>query len=370
MISETVVAPDMNTALRIIKRRYGEDALILGTRSRNRRKEGALALIEEVEVDVGLGSAVAGAQTRDMGGGVGGREAGQPAPRSLETELQRVEELLDQFEADLDGMRTSATGRDRYPLSAALERLGIGRPALEALIADHVEEVPPANQAEPHAAIDRLGQVLACVEPMSLSDLRGHHALLGAPGVGKTALAHKLAGRVAAGGARVVVLSYDSRHEGENLRLERAATELGFEAAVAPDRDAFLGALRYLKDRDLVIIDMPPLVDAHWALLSEGEAILKGDPLLRHLVLAADGGWRQTKLALQRCDFLALTRADLASPLLPGLELAGSAEFSLSFVAGGCALDEGLDLAAPDGLLAVLRREFSKADGAEAGRRA
>jgi flagellar biosynthesis GTPase FlhF len=350
MIKETVVARDMNIGMKMIKETYGEDALILDSRVRRSRRPGSLELIEEVEIDIAMGvtpeKLVQGDQVE-----AGGRQ-------TLPTEIKRLEEIVVEMELQLE--QEQEVGESEvipYPPAERLLDLGVDEGTVRQLARDHEEEVPRVDLESFELAVKRLGDGISCVEDMKLRDLRGFHALMGGPGAGKTALALRLAELVASGGnCQVVVLSYDPAHPGEAVRLEQRAEQGGFEAALAPDREALLGAMRYLADRDLVILDMSPHQESDWSLLTDLEQVLDGEPILKHLVVPADGAWRGLDEKMGNCDFLALTRTDLGEPLIPALDLArGENALSVTFMLAGACSDAGIALASSARLVTGIR---------------
>ena len=262
MTEHRIVARDMRSALKTVRARFGEDALILDSRTLRRPRPGSLRMDEEVEVRVALPGAPG-----EMG-------TGPSAPLRLEDEIARLEALLVDMEAQLDAAETPG-----HPLRAALEALGILPATLQRLARDHADEVPPVDQAAETPALERIAAQLPCVESMALADLRGHHALLGAPGAGRSALATKLCAQAAAAGLRAAHLAVAPTHPGERLRLEAEAELHGHEAVLAPDGEALVDALRFLRDRDLVLIDLPGFAPGQIGLLEQAEARAELGPI-------------------------------------------------------------------------------------------
>jgi hypothetical protein len=351
MIEKKVVAPDVRAALKIVKELYGEDALIVDTSTRRSPREGSLQLEEEVEVRVMVADGLALPDPAEAPAATGA---------SLENEVTRLEGLLLEIESQM--AEVEAMGR--HPLIDSLRELGLSWEARQAIAADHAEEVPPFEQGDPAPALARLADSLPCVEAMALTDLRGHHALLGLPGAGKSSLARKLAAVLAAEGARVALIAFAPAHAGERLLLERESERHGYEAVLAGDERALLEAVDFLSGRDLVILDMPAFNDGQPALLDRAEALLNGAPLLRHLLLPADGFAAESESALATAHYLAISRADLSDPLRRALELGTTRSGLLSFLSSG---EDELSLASPEGLLAGLARRHRKADAVEAG---
>ncbi|MCP4548767.1 MAG: hypothetical protein GY835_20095 [bacterium] len=365
MNKETIIAPDMQTGLRMVKARFGEEALILDSRIKRSRRRGSLKMGEEVEIIVGLDQGRSNPESLRADGS----DKNYNKPRPLAEEIIRLERMVDEMESQVESMDFQGFSPELYPLSEELTTAGLSPHALAMIRKDHAEEVPPVQQRNLEVALKRLERQVNCVEHMALGDLRGYHVLVGGPGVGKSTLGLKLAREAAAAGTSVVLVAYQPGHPGEQYRLDQCAQDYGFEAALAPDPDALMGATRYLVDRDLVLVDMPAIEDEHWPLLDEVERILKGDPLLRHLVVQANGGWTGMEAVARRCDFLAVSKADLGDPLIPALNLLSGNDRSLTFLSDGGQVDSGLELASAHRLLSELKRRSLKAEAAGAGGR-
>lgn len=327
MNNQRVVAADMNEAMRRIKDKWGENAYILETRTRSRKMAGSLVPETYVEVSVGLtyADAVAEGRTRE------------PSSRTLEGELARLEKLVEVVEQRLEAGEVAKASV--YPLSRELAELGCQPRTIERLAEEHDVSVPAVDRDDKQVALKHLTGGLSTVRAMRARDLRGKHVLLGSPGCGKTGLAEKLARAVGAAGGTAALISFSEDPLATKSAEERASA-LGLELACVSDRESLLGAVRYLQDRDLLLIDLPAPADAHWSLLEDVEAALEGEALLRHMIVAADGGWRGHEKAMGKVDFLAVTRADLAPALPPCLDLAGNGQVPVSFLSHGLATED------------------------------
>jgi flagellar biosynthesis GTPase FlhF len=354
MTSEIVLGKDMNDAMKQVKEFYGPDAFILKSRTIRERVPGAMESRSQVELTVSMH-----APTNEL------RDERPPLERgrvdrlladtpSLRSEMSRLESLMSEMENQ--NSRMEENRRSAYPLEDALREWGVFDSTLRRLIADFEQEVPLVDQTSKEAALKRLRAELRFVVRMKAEGLRGIHALTGPPGVGKTSLALKLADRVGAKGASVTLLCFGPRHSGEVARLEEASRLYGFEVAIAEDENTLIGALRHLRSRDLVLLDMPPMEDVHWDILESVEKQLDRDPVFRHLVVAADGSWRGLEPAAGAVDFLAVTRADRDSALRPVLDLITQGDFNLGFISAGSEPGSALDLANADSLLKPLER--------------
>jgi flagellar biosynthesis GTPase FlhF len=360
MTREKILADDMNEALREVKDRFGSDAYILETRTVRERIPGTMNSNKMVELTVSLAAPpkVDRKELPPLHLGKDGRFIDE-AP-SLESELERLDTLLGELEVHEE--RLEDLDQHAYPLAKELRDWGLFNSTVHRLTQDFEQEVPTVDQQNPQIALDRLSSTLRFVGKMKVNELRGIHALTGPAGSGKTSLALKLADRVSGSGARVALLAYGPRHAGEVARLEEASRRLGVEVALAEDENTLVGAIRHLLSRDLILLDMPPLEDAQWDLLEKVEDALHREPVFRHLVVAADAGWRDMEGAAGAADFLAITRADRDAALRPALDLLPLGEFNLGFVSSGAETESSLEMADAENMVRpleqrVLRRQ-------------
>ncbi len=360
MTREKILANDMNEALREVKERFGSDAYILETRTIRERIPGTMNSDKKVELTVSLAapSKVDRKELPPLHLGKDGRFIDE-AP-SLESELQRLDTLL--AELEIQEERLENVDQHAYPLAEELRDWGLFNSTVTRLTQDFEQEIPTVDQQNPQVALDRLASTLRFAGKMKVKELRGIHALTGPPGSGKTSLALKLADRVAGTGARVALLAFGPRHAGEIARLEEASTSLGLEVAMAEDENTLVGAIRHLLSRDLILLDMPPLEDTQWDLLEKVEDALHREPVFRHLVVAADAGWRDMEGAAGAADFLAVTRTDRDAAIRPALDLLPLGEFNLGFISAGAETDSSLEMANAENMIRpleqrVLRRQ-------------
>lgn len=238
---------DNASALSRVKRLYGPDALILGTR-RVRGDDGEW----EVEVLVaGVGgapalpaaslaaSASAGeapAADTAVAGRVGADELDLPA--RVERLLARVSHLGEQLAAE----------PAPHPLLDRVSAAGCGEPGRRALEA----ELTGGSGTE-----EALLRSLPCLLPRGARSLAGEHWICGRPGSGKSTAAARLAQQALAAGLRVGLVAVAPRHAGEAQALEDSAGVLGIPGLAVFDEEDMARAREALAGCDVLVVDSP-----------------------------------------------------------------------------------------------------------------
>lgn len=140
---------------------------------------------------------------------------------------------------------------------------------------------------------DALSQVIAAqgiVAPV-LSGSRDKQrvvVLVGGTGVGKTTMAAKLAAAARMQTQTAVVISLDNFRIAGTVELERYANIIGFQLQTANDADELSGILKQFQDAGLVIIDTPGMALSDTDIRARVDAALKAVPHAEiHLLLSA-----------------------------------------------------------------------------------
>jgi len=337
----------VSEALANVKRLYGPAAAVLGSREVRERSADDLGEVRSVEVLVALDAAATRAAPADPAASVLAR---------LDHELARVEALTAQVKtaretpADPDQARL-----DAYPLTGALLRAGVGKPAAVHLARLWAAETAARPDADPRRFLaSRIGTSRA-----HWSTFGGCHVLLGEAGAGKTALAEAAAARLRAKGQKVLLLAVAPRDGGVIRRLQERSRELGVDGAALRRGDQLERAAERLRSYDAVLIDTPPLGAPELAEPRLRRALAEDERFHRHLVqpLDADAAadvrqW--THARTWNCDWIAVTRTDLAAR--PGrlLELAMGAPLPLSLTSGAAGGTVSAEIADPERLVAAI----------------
>ena len=324
-----VLGDTLQGALAGVRERYGDGAMIVGTRTVGRRSSDGLGRTEQIEVEVVLPGT---AQRRQAAA----RNAAETV-EELCSEIERIETLVTEITGRAEAAAPPPPSTSTHPFARQLLAGGASRAAVDHLSRLFLAE---ANGQDHRAALEHLRSRLQVARRDD--ELAGVHILLGAPGSGRTELCLNLAAAERARGRRVLLLLLAPRHGGEVKRLQDAAVAAGYDAAVVHETDRFERCLDHVADYDLVLVDTPALGTSAMTGPRLRGVVAGRDDLHRHLVLPLDGDldsrarlWEQGRE--WSADWLALTRGDLAGRPCRLLDVLLSAPLPVGLVAqGGC----------------------------------
>jgi hypothetical protein len=284
----TVVSgSSLSEAFKKVRRQFGEEAVISGSRTRSRRKSNGWGTEQIVEVVVETsGTAVLGSHER------------LPQSSDLNAEIRYEVERLEKMVEDIiqpatspDGVEVSAT---RNPLGEFLVTNGAGAGTVDRLMTRFAGETGLDRGDRPGAMTWLTGYLSAGTG--DLSALKGKHAFLCEHETDRLVHVLAIARKLHESGLKVLVLSVLPDPERDVTRLQTMAAETGHDAAILRDP----GQIEKLSDNldiyDSVLLDMPSL--NHPAMANLG-------PL--HTWLAANTNFhRHLQVPMDR-DFLDLT---------------------------------------------------------------
>lgn len=297
-----VAAATLQDAFRRVRKDFGADAVIVGSRTVDRRQARGLGRERFVEVMV----------QSDAGAGAGTR-----LPRAttidgdLAGEVARIEDMVAAIEEQHARLVQGAPEVSANPLARVLAAAGATDDTVAHLLARFTGETGRPEHDRP-GFMSWLAENL----PASNSDWNGFygcHAFLGRADTGRSELVLGVAAELTARGRRTLMLSIMPAHRGEVRRLQAAAALGRFDAAVIQKTELIATVTEHLNDYDAVLLDLPELDSPA---MSAGGALHRwlaaNEDFHRHLVLPLDGDVRdQADLApLARdwsCDWLALT---------------------------------------------------------------
>lgn len=303
-----ITASTLKGAYKLVKQTYGEDAIILGSRTVTRRQAMGLGHEKFVEVTVqppGSRPSRRSAVAR-TGSGTGGT-----TPAQLEAEIERIESLVAEMAEDLTHHGSGPTRLQDNPLAEALLAAGTTAATVEKILTRYLSETgqSPDNRV---AALAWLGENLKASN-CEWEGFYGCHAFLGPEASGSTALILDIAARLHSLGRRTLVLSVMPPHDGRIKQLQVAAARHGFDAAVIQKPQQLTRSEKHLEKYEVVLVDMPA---ANHPQMDQGR-ILHGwlsanTGFHRHLVLPAfydpgDMAFLQESARAWNCDWLALT---------------------------------------------------------------
>ncbi|MEZ4388743.1 MAG: hypothetical protein R3D98_14465 [Candidatus Krumholzibacteriia bacterium] len=352
-----VEAPTLKDALRQVRQRYGDDARVIRSRTITRREPAGLGTQKVVEVLV------------EPSGDARGR---QGLERSVErrvhpwshlsgeiaAEVERIEGLVQQIARDQARRGAAGAAAPRNRLAAALLEAG-AEPQVLARQLERCRAETGAREDDRAAFLDYLTANL----PTGRGDWRdfgGTHVFLGPSGSGRTALLLAVAARLAGDGRQVLVLSLLPQHGGDVRRLQAAAADHGYDAAVIQKPRQLVAARDHLAGYDVVLIDTPALGQSDRAdAAALCREIVANPAYHRHLVIPLDRDLRDTELVLQQareihCDWLALTRLDQTRLRGKALNLLDRMPLPVSMVGDPTAAGGEPQLATPGLLLDLM----------------
>ncbi|MCP4572105.1 MAG: hypothetical protein GY838_07095 [bacterium] len=298
-----VRAASLQEAYRQVRREFGGDAEILGSRSVGRHRGLGPDRDRSVEVTVRVGGA--DDVTRR------GPEAGT---EELMREVDRIEELIETVVRRQAELQSAEAGLRDMPVAATLLDAGASAGTVRHLLTRFRAETD-RDPADREAFVAWLGQVLPAGN-CGWTDFSGCHAFLGQDGCGRTGLVLEAATRLQQEGRRVLVLAVMPAHGGEIRRLQTAAAAGKFDAAVIQKAERLEAVADQFAGYDAVLIDLPALEEPAMAAGGTLHAWLASNGSFhRHFVLPLDGDARDlADLApvarSWNCDWSAATRTD------------------------------------------------------------
>ncbi|MFN2370536.1 MAG: hypothetical protein ABR506_05195 [Candidatus Krumholzibacteriia bacterium] len=303
-----VAAPSLQDAYRRIRRDYGDQAEIVDSRTVSRREARGLGRERLVEVTIRLPGARRGPTDGTRPAAV---VPGAGAVAELEREIARIEALV----ADLaDAPPAAAAAPAASPLADLLVDGG-ARPCTVAHLMARFAAETGRGPADRPAFLTWLEDNLPASN-CGWDGFYGCHAFLGTPGCGRTELVLAAAARLQTLGRRTLVLAMCPSDEGLIRRLQGAAGDGGYDAALLRRPEQLEEAADQLAGYDVVLVDLPPLAGPEMA---EGGVLhrwLAANPgFHRHLVLPLDGDMADLAdlapaMRTWSCDWLAVARTD------------------------------------------------------------
>lgn len=380
-------AATMAEALRMVKKAFGEEAVILSAKTTGKagrifgaRRKGQVVVTAAIDHAAVVDSAAVGV---DASGQAEIFARSTPAETGAKTAegighfLHRYspitrtgqQKLKPKFVRLMSAGKNPQAEDDRPETGPSLyERLranGLGRD-LAAELAEQAEGLGASeseDENEPIAALAPIIEARGWVAPVRPPAKRSPHVvvLVGPDGVGKTATAAKILGRaIMQGMKRLGVISLDDRRIAGTVELERFSALMGLRLVTARDADQLSAALEQMNDTRLVVVDTPglgPQNEDHRHGLCD--MIRRMDDPEVHLLLNATA--RERELAGMIAFFrpLGLTRVlpthvDWCGQLGPFINQLDQCRLPASYMAAGTAVPEGLRIVTAQDMAAML----------------
>jgi hypothetical protein len=353
-----VIGASLAEAYRKVRRRFGDEAVISGSRSRTRRKSSGWGTEQVVEVMVETG----GAASLDCG-------VPLPVAGDLNAEIRYEVERLERMVADIvdPAPAPSPEPGPANPLGEFLIDNGASPGTVERLLTRFVGETGCARNDRPGALAWLDGYLRTGQE--DLASLQGHHAFLCEHESDRLELVLETARRLHGEGRKVLVLAVLPDPDRDLSRLRNTAGETGHDAAVLRDADQLGDLSREIEGYDMVLLDMPSL--NHPAMAQSGILhtwLAANTDVHRHLVVPMDrdfldlGDLREAARSWNG-DCLVLTRSGRTSRPAKLLDLLDAIPLPVSMVPGMGERAPGPLLAASEMLLDLIL----KTDGTDKG---
>jgi len=292
-------------ALANVKRRYGPQAAIVESREVRERSQDTLEERRVIEVVVAL----------DFQGEMSPQPEAYGLSAALAHEIVRIEDLVTSLEVGQEEQPDpDQVLLDSYPLASGLLRAGVGRPATL-----HLARQWRASTVD-GVEIDARRHIMEQIHTSrgGWTNFGGCHVLIGESGSGRTALCMGVARELSKRNEKVLVLMVGTRNKGEIRLLQEQARVLGVDAAILRQGQELVRAESYFSRYSAVLIDTPAVGPSERQDSSLHRALAENERYHRHLIVPvdADAGtdprlWKHARD--WSCDWVALTRSDLAA---------------------------------------------------------
>ena len=310
-----IVAPSLQTAHRRIREQYGDEAVILSTRSVARRHELGLGQERGVEVTVQPPRRTPAHGTGPDSWTPTSTPGTGELPPELMLEIERLESLVEKVSADYERALGDQAWMQRDPVAGPLLASG----ASPAVVRRTLARFASARGVKTND-LESLRTWLAThlrASNCGWDGFYGCHAFLGDSGCGRSDLILAAAARLQALGRRTLVLGVLPADPAYIHRLQEAAGADGFDAAIINEPHKLAEAEAHLGSYEAVLVELPRL---------DHPAMAPGGPLHawlapnagfhRHLVVPADRDLADLPDAARltrdwNCDWVAITRLDM-----------------------------------------------------------
>ncbi len=308
-----ISAPTLKGAYKLVKQQFGDDAVILGSRSVTKRQPLGLGHEKVVEVMVQQ-PAQNSSGNRPVFKTTGPAASATASQGEMIAEVERIEELVATIAQKYDKLDLTASITRNNPLAESLISGGASASTVQKLLTRFTSETGQASNNRV-AALSWLGENLRASN-CQWEGFYGCHAFMGPMGIGQTDLILNAAAHLQTLGRRTLVLNVLPEDRGQIKRLQVEASQLGFDAAVIQKASQLMRSEEHLKRYDVVLVDMPHL--SHQEMQTGGtlHSWLSGNTTFhRHMLIPATQDPRDMASVISsarhwNCDWLGFTRLE------------------------------------------------------------
>jgi hypothetical protein len=356
-----VRAPTLKEALQEARVRYGEDVRIVNSRNRIVRQEDGLGQEKAVEVVVQPPgeSPVLEAVSPNVGGEVPTRSPKLAAV--IDQEVTRIERLVRKLAQRRQRRLPLVQELADYPLAATLLKAGTSEETVRQLGHLFAAEQDRA-EGDLQAALAHLRAHLRASNGR-WEDFGGCHVFLGDSGAGKSDLVLGIAAGLQEAGRRTLVLNLLPKHGGEVRRLQLAAAQHSYDAAIIKRGEQLDQVIEHLAQYEAVLIDTPSLFSPSLAAAGNLQRfIAQNETFHRHCVVPLDldlhdGGQLWEAARIWNCDWAAVTKLDRSRNRGKLLDLQSRLQLPFSVCTAGPWPESEPVLAQTDEIVALISGE-------------
>jgi flagellar biosynthesis GTPase FlhF len=343
-----VTGPSLSETFKKVRRAYGPEAVIAGSRTRSRRKDRGYGTEQVVEVTVDTTGQLESPR-RDSAATIDGMTS------QIRYEVERLEKLVDDItEPKIEPeIPTAETAAD--PLTEFLLENGASAGAVRKMLTRFTVETGLPMTDRP-GIVTWLGGYLEAGDT-TLTEWQGNHAFLGENSGDRLDLVLHLAKRMTEAGRKVLAISILPDPDRDVTRFQNTASAAGFDAAVVRDCDQLEHFENHLDSYDLILTDLPALMDPAMAENSPLQQWLASNTRFqRHLMIPMDRDFQdlddlRDAARLWNCDSLALTRLEGTRRPAKLLDLVDALPLPVSVMSGNSTDTGFLEDATPARLL-------------------
>lgn len=354
-----VTGPSLSETFKKVKKEYGSEAVISGSRTRSRRCEHGFGTEQVVEVMVERSGSI---------------EASRPESAAtvddmttrIRYEVERLERLVEDNRGQHDAPSDAPIPGTIDSMTDFLTANGASPSAVRKMMTRFRGETGLPLTDRPGVVAWLRSYLEAGNEP--LESWQGSHAFLCEQQGERLDLVLHLARRLTESGRKVLAVSVLPDPDRDVARLQNFAADAGFDAAVLRDTDQLEHFGNRLEDYDLVLTDLPALTDPamtdggliqQWLAANTGFHRHLQIPMTRDFLDLADLG---EAARLWNCDSLALTQLDGTRRPAKLLDLVDALPLPVSVMLENGAGTGILRHATPDNLLdTILTAESAQA---------